>query len=251
MAVTGAVSVSATQKELWQKAPRLEWWAGRLRWVALVAVAVDLAMIFFYAPTERLQGNVQRIFYLHVSLALNAFLAFFVVFVGSIAYLWKRHLRWDRWAHAAAEVGVVYTTLVLVTGSLWARPIWGTWWTWDARLTTTLILWLIGVAYLLVRAFATDPGRAARNAAVLGIIGFLDVPIIRQSVVWWRTLHPGPTIVQESGSIGLPPAMLATLIVSLLSFGVLFLYLLVERMRLQTAREALVARRIGDLTPLL
>lgn len=248
MAMTSAVSASTTRKEVWRRAPSLDWWAGNLRWMALAALILDLAMIVFYAPTERLQGNVQRIFYLHVSLALNAFLAFFVVFVGSIVYLWKRNLRWDRWAHAAAEVGVVYTTLVLVTGSLWARPIWGTWWTWDARLTTTLILWLIGVAYLLVRAYATDPGRAARSAAVLGIIGFLDVPIIRQSVVWWRTLHPGPTIVQESGSIGLPPTMLVTLIVSLLSFGLLFLYLLVERVRLQTAKDALIARRVEELT---
>jgi heme exporter protein C len=225
----------------------LDRWTLRLRWFVLGVVLLDLAAIFLYAPTERLQGDVQRIFYLHVSLALIAFLAFFVVFLASIMYLWKRDPWWDRWARSSAEVGVVYTTLVLVTGSLWAKPIWGTWWSWDARLTTTLVLWLIYVAYLMVRVYAGEPGRAARYAAVLGIIGFLDVPIIRQSVVWWRTLHPGPTIIQETGSIGLPPAMLATLVISLASFGLLYLYLLLEKVRLEEVKEQMSSRRMGML----
>jgi heme exporter protein C len=218
-------------------------WADRLGVLAAGGVLLALVAIFFYAPTERLQGPVQRIFYVHVPLAWVAFLAYFVVFVGSALYLWKRDPRWDVWARASAEVGVVFTTLVLVTGSLWAKPIWGTWWTWDARLTTTLVLWLIYLAYLMVRAYAGEPGRAARYAAVIGIIGFLDVPIVRQSVVWWRTLHPGPTVVQQSGGTGLPPPMLATLAVSLVAFTLLYAYLLVEKAGIEEAREMLARRR--------
>ena len=147
-----------------------------------------------YAPTERVQGDAQRIFYVHVPLAWVAYLAFFVVFVASVAYLRTRRERWDVLALASAEVGLLFTTLVLVTGSLWARPIWGTWWSWDARLTTTLVLWLLYAGYRMVRAYAGDAARGARYAAVLGIVGFLDVPLVHQSVVWWRTLHPGPTV---------------------------------------------------------
>lgn len=216
-------------------------WIDRLGMLAAGGMALALVAIFFYAPTERLQGPVQRIFYVHVPLAITAFLAFFVVCVASIVYLWKRDSRWDVWAHASAEVGVVYTTLVLVSGSLWAKPIWGTWWTWDARLTTTLLLWLIYVSYLMVRAYAGDSERAARFAAIIGIVGFLDVPIIRQSVVWWRTLHPGPTIIQESGSIGLPPEMMVTLAISGVAFVLLYAYLVFERAHVERAGRVLRA----------
>ncbi|HEX2172303.1 MAG TPA: cytochrome c biogenesis protein CcsA, partial [Dehalococcoidia bacterium] len=214
---------------------------GRLGWTALSAMLVALGMIFFYAPTERVQGDVQRIFYLHLGLAWVGFLAFFVVFVASIGYLWKRTSGWDVWARSSAEVGVVYMTLVLITGSIWAKPVWGTWWTWDARLTTTLILWLIYLAYLVVRAYASEPGRAARYAAVIGIIGFLDVPIVYQSVNWWRTLHPGPTVVQSGGGSGLTPAMMATLLVTLVAFTVLYLYLTRLKAGIERAKDALLA----------
>lgn len=215
-----------------------ERWSRWLGLLTLPLLLLDLAAIFLYAPTDALQGNVQRIFYVHVPLALTAFGAFFVTFVGSGMYLWKRDRRWDLLAASSAEVGVVLTTLVLVTGSLWAKPIWGTWWTWDARLTTTLVLWLIYLAYILVRASVAEPERAARSAAVIGVIGFLDVPIIRQSVVWWRTLHPGPTIIQEGGGTGLPPEMMLTLAVSVVAFGVLYAYLLARRIAVGAAREA-------------
>ena len=135
-----------------------------------------LAALYFalvYAPTERVQGNVQRIFYFHVPLAWVAYLAFFVVFVASIAYLRTRSAWWDALARSSAEVGLLFTTLVLITGSLWARPIWGTWWSWDARLTTSLILWFIYVGYLLVRSSVADRQRGARFGAVLGIVGFV------------------------------------------------------------------------------
>ncbi len=220
-------------------------WLGLLAGAALL---VALAAIFLYAPTERVQGEVQRIFYVHVALAWNSFLAFLVVFIASIAYLWKRKPVWDVWARSSAEIGFVFLTLVLLTGSIWAKPIWGTWWTWDARLTTTLILWLIALAYLVVRTYVAEPGRAARYAAVIGIIGFLDVPIIRQSVVWWRTLHPGPTVAQESGSVGLPAPMLITLLVTLVAFTLLYLYLLFVKARIELAKDELMRRRTAHLS---
>src|SRR5207249_1571180 len=160
----------------------------------LLSLSLSLAAIFLYAPTERVQGQVQRIFYLHLPLAWIAYLAFFIVFVSSVLYLWKRAARWDLLGQAAAEVGLIFTSLVLITGSLWARPVWGTWWSWDARLTTTLVLWFIYVGYLMLRSYVVEERRAARYAAVLGIVGFLDVPLIHQSVTWWRTLHPEPVV---------------------------------------------------------
>ncbi|HEY49764.1 MAG TPA: cytochrome c biogenesis protein CcsA [Dehalococcoidia bacterium] len=179
-----------------------------------------LYLVFIYAPTEEAMGDVQRIFYFHVALAWVAFLAFFVVFICSILYLWKRDVRWDTVARSSAELGVVFTTLVLITGPIWARPVWGVWWTWDARLTATLVLWLTYVAYLLVRGFATEESRGARFAAVLGIVGFIDVPIVYLAIHLWRTHHP-PALVGD-----LVSSMLLTLLVSVAAFTLLFIILL-------------------------
>jgi heme exporter protein C len=202
--------------------------------------------IFGYAPTERLQGDVQRIFYLHLPLAWISYLAFFVVFVSSVAYLVRRSPRWDLLARAAAEVGVVFTTLMMITGSLWARPIWGTWWSWDARLTTTLVLWFIYLGYLMLRSYVADEQRGARYAAVLGIIGFVDVPIIHQSVTWWRTLHPQPVVLAPGGP-AMPAEMLQTLGLSLLAFTLLFCWLLQQRLRLEQLRYDLRDLREQEL----
>ena len=197
----------------------------------VISMGLALFAALLYAPTERVQGDVQRIFYLHLPIAWNAYLAFFVVFVASIVYLWKGIAWWDALARASAEVGLIFATLILITGSIWARPIWGTWWSWDARLTTSLILWFIYVGYLMLRSSVADERRAARYAAVLGIIGFVDVPIIHQSVVWWRTLHPEPVVLAPGGP-AMPTSMLASLIVSLLAFTLLYVCLV--RLRLQT-----------------
>jgi heme exporter protein C len=213
---------------------------------SLILVPLSMAAIFLYAPTERVQGDIQRVFYLHLPMAWIAYLAFFVVFVGSLLYLWKRDERWDRLARSSAEIGVVFTTLVLVTGSIWARPVWGTWWSWDARLTTTLVLWFIYLGYLMLRAYVDDQQRAARYAAVLGIIGFLDVPIIHQSVTWWRTLHPEPVVLAPGGP-AMPATMLQTLGLSLLAFTVLFLWLLQLRYQLETLRADVAAVRSAQL----
>jgi heme exporter protein C len=205
--------------------------------LAVVAMLAALYAIFIYAPTERVMGDVQRIFYVHVSLAWLSYLAFFVVFVCSIVYLWRRDERWDAVARASAEIGVALTTLFIMSGALWGRPVWGTWWTWDARLTTTAILWFIYVAYLMLRAYVPEVPRAARYAAVLGIVGFLDVPIIHMSVVWWRTLHPEPTVARLEGTPLLPPEMLATLVVTSVAFGLLYLALMIVRVRLERLKD--------------
>ena len=207
-------------------------------------VLADLALIFLYAPTEQVMGIVQRIFYLHVPLVWMGFVSFFVVFVASIAYLVTRDQRWDRRAHAAAEVGVVFLTAAIISGAIWAKPVWGTWWTWDPKLTTTFVLWIIYLGYLMVRSFAPSRGQAARYGAVVGILGFIDVPIVYMASEWWRTLHPelvtGP--LSEGGS--LEPSMRVVLYFSTLAFALLLFYLLRQRasqFRLEDEVETLQA----------
>jgi len=201
--------------------------------IAILNIAVGLYMALFYAPTERTMGDVQRIFYFHVPSAWIGFLAFFVVFVASIMFLWKRERKWDALALSAAEIGVVFITLVLLTGPMWAKKAWGVFWVWDARLTTSLILWMIYIGYLMLRSTAENE-RRARFAAVLAIVGFIDVPIIFVSVQIWRTMHPELLIGSEGG---LAPQMTQTLMVCLLSFTWLFAYLLLQRLRLEQARD--------------
>jgi heme exporter protein C len=200
---------------------------------ALLNIAVALYMALFYAPREATMGDAQRIFYFHVPSAWIGFLAFFIVFIASLMYLWKRERKWDALALSAAEIGIVFTTLVLLTGPLWAKKAWGAFWVWDARLTTTLILWMIYVGYWMLRNSA-EGERRQRFAAVLAIVGFLDVPIIYLSVELWRTMHP-TLLIGESG--GLAPQMTQTLMVALLSFTLLFVFLLIQRVRLEQMRD--------------
>ena len=183
-----------------------------------VMMLVDLYLIFMVAPTDSVLGHVQRVFYFHVPIAIMSFLAFFVVFAGSLMYLIKRTPKWDAIAHASAEVGVVFVTLALLTGIIWARPIWNTWWTWEPRLTTTMILWLIYVAYLMVRAYAPTPSKGAVYAAVMGIVGFVDVPIVYYSVVWWRSIHPSPVVGPFAQSDALDGTMALILLYSFITF---------------------------------
>ncbi len=198
-----------------------------------------LAMLYaalLYAPTEATQGHAQRIFYLHIGSVLGTYLAFFVTFVASIAFLWRRSEEWDRLARCSAEVGLLFTTTLLVSGSIWGKAIWGTWWSWDARLTSTLILWFIYAGYLMLRAYGGDTAQTARSAAVVGIIGFIDIPIINRSVVWWRTLHPDPVVVTADPQ--LTATMQQAMWVTLLAFLLLYAYLLVQRLRVERLRVA-------------
>jgi len=207
--------------------------------IAGVMMLVDLYFIFMVAPTDAVLGHVQRVFYFHVPIAIMSFLAFFVVFLGSLMYLIKRTPKWDAIAHASAEVGVVFVTLALLTGIIWARPVWNTWWTWEPRLTTTLILWLIYVAYLMVRSYAPTESKAAIYAAVMGIIGFVDVPIVYYSVVWWRSIHPSPVVGPFAESDALTGTMSLILLYSLITFVFLFIYMVMERMSLRKMEEEL------------
>ncbi|MBI2288619.1 MAG: cytochrome c biogenesis protein CcsA [Chloroflexi bacterium] len=190
----------------------------------------SLYLVFIYVPTEKEMGIIQRIFYLMVPMGWLALLAFLIVFIGSILYLVKRTSKWDTLAYCSAEIGIVFTTLTLITGSIWAKPVWGVWWTWDEpRLTATLVLWFIYLAYLIVRSFAIEESRGAVFAAIVGIVGFVDLPIVALATTLWRGMHPGPLIFQG----GLAPSMLLTLLVSISAFTTLYILLLIQRVSMK------------------
>ena len=201
--------------------------------LTFIVITAALFLVFVYVPTEREMGIIQRIFYFHVPLAWISFLAFAVIFVCSLLYLKKGARKWYRIARSSAEIGIVFTTLVLITGPIWAKAVGGVWWTWDARLTTTLLLWFIYHAYLLVGSYSADELRGARYSAVVGVIGFLDVPVVALAIVLWRSQHPGPVIFEG----GLEGSMLLTLLVSLAGFTLLFSYLLVRTASLKKAED--------------
>ncbi len=206
---------------------------------ALVLMVVALAFDFLIAPNEVNQGPVQRIFYIHVPSAWTAFMAFLLVALSSIAYLVSRDRRWDIYAHACAEVGILFCTIVLITGPIWAKPIWGVWWTWDARLTLTLILWFIYLAYLMIRAQDIEAEKKARYSAVLAIVGAVSIPINHFSVVWWRTIHPKPVVITGKGiGAGLEHSMfLVALGVTFLALLTMFTALLRQRVALEEMRD--------------
>ena len=206
--------------------------------LAIISILLTLALLglttylaLAVAPTEQTMGDVQRIFYYHVPSGWVAFVCFFVNFLASIVYIVKKNPSSDALAAASAEVGVVFCTVLLITGPLWARPVWGIWWTWDARLTTTLVLWLIYVSYLVLRRFAAG-GQTQVLAAALAIFGFIDVPIVYMSIRWFRTQHPSPVIGGGANS-GLDPAMLRVFLSNLAAFTLLGFVFLVVRYRLQ------------------
>lgn len=217
---------------------------GKLRrniFLAVIGAVMVLNMyfIFMFAPTEAISGHVQRIMYIHVPMAWLAFLAFFVVFVGSVMYLWKRLEKWDALASSAAELGVIFTTLVLITGPIWAKPVWGVWWAWDPRLTATLVLWLIYVGYLMLRAYSANRSQGMTFSAVLGIIGFIDVPIVYFAVDWWRTQHQRLVLGGPSLESDLHPDMRLVLLISVFAFTLLFAYLLHQRVSMKRVERGL------------
>lgn len=209
-------------------------------WLAAAGLAAGLVLGFLVAPREVTQGQVQRIMYLHVPAAVvGQYVAFGVLLVASVAYLWRRGEGADRLARASAEVGVVFLGVTIATGSIWGKPTWGTWWTWDARLTTVTVLFVMGVGYLLLRGMIDDPERGARFAAVLGIVAALNVPLVHFSVYWWRTLHQPPSMLKP-GPATVSPSILVPLLANLAAFVLLYLYFVTKRMRLLAReREAL------------
>ena len=211
-----------------------------LGWLSALALGLGLVMAFGVAPRESTQGNVQRIMYVHPPLAWVAYLAFGVVALASIAYLARRRPAADRIAHASAEVGVIFTGLAIATGSIWGKPTWGTWWTWDARLTSVAILFVMYLGYLLLRGTIEDGERAARYCAVLGIVAALDMPLVHFSVYWWRTLHQPPSLMKPGGFSG-SAVILWPLLVNLGAFTVLYAYLVAKRVRLLRAETEALA----------
>jgi heme exporter protein C len=203
--------------------------------LTIIWLIVALYMIFLYAPQEATMGEVQRIFYVHFSMACTALLAYFLVFLGSMGYLWKRS-RWaDDFAFASAEVGFVFCCCVLVTGPLWAKPAWGIWWTWDARLTSMLLLWLLYVSYLMLRKLSST-GQTHTLAAVLSIFAAIDVPIVFMSIRWWRTQHPAPVFGGGADS-GLDPSMKPAFGWNVLAWAMWGIFILVLRYALERRRQ--------------
>jgi heme exporter protein C len=227
--VTAAVSL--------QVARRITRLGLALSAVALLSLAGVYLLALAYTPVEARQGLAQKIFYLHVPAAWSALLAFSLVGIASALYLWLHDPRLDRFAAASAEVGVAFSAVMLTTGPIWAKPIWGTWWTWDARLTLTLFLFFLFVGYLALRAAVQDPGERARFSAVVGILGMLLVPFIHLSVYLFRTLHPQPIVLKPSAP-SLPPEMLRTLLISFAVFTLLYAGFVTARYGLALAEEA-------------
>ena len=202
--------------------------------VSAALMAVTLYMVFMWVPTEQNLGVSQRIFYFHVPLGWIGMLSIVVVAVASLMHLITGKEKWDSLAYATAELGVIFATLILVTGAIWARPVWGVWWTWDAKLTTTLVLWFIYVGYLMIRAYGPSGTQGKRYASVIALIGAIDSPIIYKATDWWRTAHPERNVPSDLAS-----EMLLTLLVAMVTFTVLYAYLLVERYSLRKSESDL------------
>ena len=216
-------------------------------WFGLGLTAVFMAAagyaVFFLAPEERTMRAIQRIFYFHVTSAWTAFIAFFIVCIAGVLYLVRRRPQDDWLAVSSAEVGLTFTSVVLVTGPIWAKPVWGIWWTWDARLTSTFVLWLLFLAYLVLRTLVDDPERRAVVSAVYGIFAFLDVPLVYMSIRWWRTQHPQPVIAGGAGS-GLNPQMRAVLFFCWFALTALMALLIHQRYRLEALRHQIATLRL-------
>ena len=219
-------------------------WAIALNALAALALTASLWMVFFYVPTEAEMGVVQRIFYVHVPSAWVALLAFGIVALCSLGYLWLRDERLDAISVASAELGLLFTTIVLVTGPLWGKIAWGAWWVWEPRLTLTLLLWFIYVGYFILRGAADSPERGKRFAAILGIVGAVDIPLIHLSVTWFRSQHPEAVILRPEGPQA-APEIVQTLLVSFLAFTLLFFGLLMVRYGLERLENRVSWRRGG------
>jgi len=212
----------------------------------LVLMPAAIGMVFLYAPEEKVMGAAQRIFYFHVPSAMMTYVAVVFVLAGSLAYLWTRDLKWDNLSRAATETSLLFCTIVLITGPIWAKPAWGAWWTWEARLTTTLLLWLLLAGCLMVRRYAENRDLGARLAAIVGIVAAIDVPIIHKAVDWWRGQHP--QVFQPGKRDPMAPEMLQTFLFSMFVFFLLCLVLLCLRYRVATLEdrtEAAVERISG------
>lgn len=204
---------------------------------ALLVLLASSVLSLGVAPPDALQGDIQRLMYLHVPAAWLAYLAFTVVAVSSIQFLRTKALWWDMVGHASGEIGVLFTVLAILIGAIWGKPIWGVWWTWDPRLTTTAVLLLIYLGYLAVHRLSEDPAKRGKWAAVVGVIGFIDVPLVHFSVLWWRSLHQPPSVLR-AGRPTMVGSMLFTLLFAVVAFTLVYCYLLVRRVRIARMEQA-------------
>ena len=211
--------------------------------LTFLGMIVSLYMVFIYAPTEAVMGNIQRIFYFHMGAVWIATVAFTVVFVASIQYLRKESRFWDILALSSAEIGVLFTTLTIITGSIWAKPVWGTWWTWDPQLTTTFILWILYVAYLMLRSATGSNLKKAKFAAVFGIIAFIDLPLVYLSVRLMRGISP---VVFGGRGGGIAPRMMLTLVVCLITFTILYIVLLKQRVNVEEMKDEVARLKLEE-----
>jgi heme exporter protein C len=209
-----------------------------LLWITALALLAAMVAIFIYVPTEKTEGPVQRIMYFHIPSAWVSFLAFFVVFLSSILFLWKKEREWDIYAQASAEVGVLFCTLVLITGPIWARPIWGAWWVWDARLTSELILLFLYFGYMALQSAIDDQRSADKASGLLAIVGVVNIPIIHYSVEWWNTLHQGATVAKFD-----KPSMHIDMLIPLLVMALAFKLFYAALVLVRTRNEALYRDR--------
>jgi len=214
----------------------------RLRpWLGIAATAAAILaswMGLVWAPTDAVQGDVYRVIYVHVPAAWLSYLAFFIVFLASIGWLWTRRPWFDALAVASAEIGVLFTGVFIVAGSIWAKPTWGVWWTWDPRLVTTAVMFCMYLGYLLLRSLSNDFERRATRAAVLGIIAVVDIPIVHLSVLWMNSVHQLPTVARIGAAPALDPQMGMTLGISVVAFTLVYFALLVERMEIERQRQS-------------
>lgn len=201
--------------------------------ITLILMLISTYAALIYAPTETIMGNIQRIFYFHMGTVWVATIAFMIVFVASIIYLINGKKKWDVLAYTSAEIGVLFITLTIITGSIWAKPVWGTWWTWDPQLTTTFILWILYIVYLLIRANSGFDEKKAKYSAVFAIIAFIDLPLVYISARVMRGISP---VVFGPGGGGIEPKMLNALLITLVSFTLLFILLLIERVKVENLK---------------
>ena len=211
--------------------------------LTFVGMIASLYMAFIYAPTEMVMGNIQRIFYFHMGAVWVATIAFTVVFIASIQYLRKQTRFWDIMAYSSAEIGVLFTTLTIITGSIWAKPVWGTWWTWDPQLTTTFILWILYIVYLILRSSAGSDVKKAKFAAVFGIIAFLDLPLVYASARLMRGISP---VVFGGRGGGIAPQMMVALLVCLITFTLLYIVLLKQRMDIEEMKDEVTRLKLEE-----
>jgi heme exporter protein C len=222
-----------------------------LNWITGTVFVVALYLVFFYAPREAVMGEVQRVFYFHVAAGWVGALAFLVTAIAGVIILMRGDRRWDRVALASVEIGVVFTFINIVSGAIWARPIWNTWWTWDPRLTTATIMELIYIAYMMLRQGIEDPDRRARFGAVYSIVGFISVPLTFLSIRIFRTIHPvviGSSDPTAQGTFDMTPRMQTAFFFSLITFTFIYITLLWHRLRLQVFKEHIEERKMQALT---